>query len=87
MGAFSLGRVVATPAALELVGWAGAYALLTRHVNNDWGDLEAFDRRQNTRALETGARLFSAYETPSGRVWIITEADRSSTCVLTPSEY
>jgi len=53
----------------------------------DWDDSGAFERRENDRALRTGARLFSAYDTPEGRLWIITEADRSSTCVLLPEEY
>ena len=87
MGSFPLGRVVATPGALELVGPEGVYGLLRRHAAGDWGELGGFDRAENTRALETGARIFSAYETPAGRVWVITEADRSSTCVLLPSEY
>jgi hypothetical protein len=86
-GLFSLGKVVATPGALELVGVAGVYGLLQRHGVGDWGDLEASDRRGNEKALKTGARLFSTYETPAGRVWIITEADRSSTCILLPDEY
>lgn len=43
--------------------------------------------KMRERALKTGERLFSAYDTPAGRVWIITEWDRSSTCVLLPSEY
>jgi hypothetical protein len=82
---FNLGAVVATPGALELgVDLAG---LLARHRRGDWGDLGAFDRRENDRALKTGERLFSAYETPAGKVWIITEWDRSSTCLLLPSEY
>jgi hypothetical protein len=34
-----------------------------------------------------GARFFSAYETEAGKVWIITEADRASTCILLPEEY
>ena len=84
---FALGRVVATPGALELVGPEGVYGLLRRHAAGDWGDLDAHDRGENSRALKTGARIFSAYETPAGRVWVITEADRSSTCVLLPSEY
>ena len=83
----ALGQVVATPGALDLIGHAGVYGLLRRHAAGDWGDLDAFDRRQNSRALKTGARIFSAYETPAGRVWVITEADRSSTCILLPSEY
>ncbi len=85
---FPLGQVVATPAALELPGPLGAYGLLRRHAAGDWGDLlDAHDRRANERALKTGERIFSAYETPAGRVWVITEADRSSTCVLLPEEY
>ncbi len=84
---FAPGRVVATPGALDLIGHAGAYALLRRHLSGDWGALDTHDRRENVRALSAGARIFSAYETPAGRVWIITEADRSSTCILLPEEY
>jgi hypothetical protein len=86
---FPLGRIVATPGALELLAATGTdpAELLARHQAGDWGDLGAFDRRENDRALRTGARLFSAYDTPEGRLWIITEADRSSTCLLLPSEY
>ena len=44
-------------------------------------------------ALRSGARIFSAYQTPQGeRVWIITEAAndqgaRRSACILLPEEY
>lgn len=83
---FPLGQVVATPGALGLIGLVGAYALLKRHAAGDWGDLGAFDRRENDRALRTGERLFSAYETPAGRCWIITEASREVTTILLPEE-
>ena len=84
---FELGRVVATPGGLDTFGHEGVYALLRRHAGGDWGDVDGHDRRANEQALATGTRLFSAYDTAAGRVWIITEADRSSTCVLLPSEY
>ncbi len=85
---FELGRVVATPGALSLfASGVNPTELLARHHGGDWGDLGAFDRRENDRALKAGERLFSAYETLAGRVWIITEPDRSSTCLLLPSEY
>ena len=84
---FELGRVVATPGALDMFGHEGIYVLLRRHAGGDWGDLDGHDRRENERALRDGARLLSAYDTPAGRCWIITEADRSSTCILLPSEY
>jgi hypothetical protein len=32
-------------------------------------------------------RIFSSYEVPAGKVWIITEADRVVTTVLLPEEY
>jgi len=32
-------------------------------------------------------RILSAYNTPSGRLWVITEADRSVTTFLLPEEY
>jgi hypothetical protein len=33
-------------------------------------------------------RILSAYHLKDGtKIWIITEADRSSTCILLPSEY
>jgi hypothetical protein len=84
---FSLGRLVVTPGVLETFGHEGCFRLLARHAGGDWGDVSGCDRRENERALRDGARLFSAYDTPAGRCWIITEADRSSTCVLLPSEY
>ncbi len=85
---FPLGRVVATPGALALLDAGEVGDLLGRHASGDWGDLDAHDRRANAQALKTGARIFSAYETSKGgRVWIITEADRSSTCILLPEEY
>jgi hypothetical protein len=84
-----LGRVVATPGALKLLTEARVHPfdLLARHATGDWGDLCTFDRRQNEIALRDGLRVLSSYEIPAGRVWIITEADRSITTILLPEEY
>ena len=84
-----LGRVVATPGALKMLMEARAHPFeyLARHATGDWGELCAFDRRQNEIALREGYRIFSSYEITSGRVWIITEADRSITTILLPEEY
>jgi hypothetical protein len=61
---------------------------MRRHLTGDWGDLDEDDKRANAHALKSGARLFSAYHTSSGtKFYIITEADRSSTCFLLPEEY
>jgi hypothetical protein len=84
-----LGRIVATPGALKLLSEIGAHPfdLLARHVTGDWGDLCAFDRRQNEIALRGGYRVLSSYPVGRERVWIITESDRSVTTILLPEEY
>ena len=91
MGPLSLGRVLATPGALRALSEAGEdpFRLLARHASGDWGDLDTHDRRENQRSLKNGWRVLSSY--PIGedgqRVWVITEADRSSTTILLPEEY
>jgi hypothetical protein len=84
-----LGRVVATPGALNLLEKSGGHPFeyLARHATGDWGDLRAFDRRQNERALRNGHRVLSSYPVGEKSVWIITEADRSITTILLPEEY
>jgi len=87
---FRLGRIVATPGALEALKEAGqtSWEFLARHQSGDWGDLGEEDRRENELALREGFRLLSAYRTKTGRkLWVITEADRSATTILTPEEY
>jgi len=54
--------------------------------------MDNFDKRQDDIAVKEGHRIFSAYDVPLDgneikRIWIITEADRSCTTVLLPSEY
>jgi hypothetical protein len=85
---FEPGVLAATPGALDRIPWARPLnELLSRHLSGDWGDVPRSDARANDYALQHDERLFSAYETPWGRIWIITEADRSSTPILTPEEY
>jgi hypothetical protein len=84
-----LGRVVATPGALNLLSEIGEdpFDFLARHASGDWGELCAFDRRQNEIGLRAGYRVLSSYPVGRERVWIITEADRSVTTILLPEEY
>ena len=60
---------------------------LYRHVCGDWGDMDEEDSALNNSSIETGGRLFSAYKIDDTTIWIITEADRSSTTILFPDEY
>jgi len=90
MGLFKLGQVVATPGALDALRAAGQAPadFLSRHVNGDWGNVDAHDKEQNEIAVREGERILSSYQTSQGeRLWVITEHDRSSTCILLPDEY
>jgi hypothetical protein len=89
MGPLPLGRIVATPGALEVLSEAGEDPLsyLSRHSSDDWGDLDEEDRRENERSLRNGWRILSSYPGGGKTVWIITEADRSVTTILLPEEY
>lgn len=61
---------------------------IQRHQAGDWGELDARDKAANDLALKNQTRIFSAYRAANGtRFWIITEAGRSSTCVLLPEDY
>jgi hypothetical protein len=87
---FPLGATLATPAALNVLEKAeiSAGSLFDRHICGDWGDLDQNDKNSNDDALKSGASVFSSYDLPTkATVWIITEADRSATTILLPSEY
>ena len=86
---FALGHLVATPAALDLCREHGLdpLAYVRRHVCGDWGAVCAEDAAANERAVSRALRLLSVYDTPGGRLWVITEADRAATTVLLPSDY
>lgn len=89
---FNLGHAVATPAALALLqaNQVSPATLLARHASGDWFDEQlraAVDVKANHEAITCGGRVLSAYLVQEHRVWVITEADRSSTCILLPEEY
>ena len=87
---FTLGRLVATPGALELLTRAEQTPLefLTRHSRGDWGQCCSEDAKENDFSVKAGFRILSVYSTRTGeKLWIVTEADRSVTSLLTPSEY
>jgi len=85
---FPLGKLVATPAAMQAVPLEVIIGALVRHGRGDWGLVSRNDWQANQKALADGGRLLSVYETRDGsRFWIITEADRSLTSVLLPGDY
>ena len=87
---FPLGRIVATPGALAELENAGDSPgpFIKRHVTGDWGEVDEHDQLENEFSLAQGFRLLSAFTLSNGtKLWIITEADRSATTLLLPSEY
>lgn len=85
---FELGQMVSTPGALAALTREEITKALARHHRGDWGDVGRHDWRANEEALTEGLRLFSVYHSETDqKFWVITEADRSSTCVLLPEEY
>ncbi|MDH6165559.1 hypothetical protein M2282_000687 [Variovorax boronicumulans] len=63
---FALGRVVATPGAIELMQRTetNPFALLGRHVTGDWGECDPEDAQTNEDALTHGSRVLSVYRLP-----------------------
>ena len=87
---FSPGQIVATPGALAIMKTHHCLPLdlLIRHLTGDWGVVPEEDAQANQQALMDGSRILSSYPMPnSARIWVITEADRSSTTFLLPEEY
>ena len=86
---FNPGRMAATPAFMAKVTPDWAVVALAMHLNANWGLVDAEDWAANDAALKTGGRILSSYAMPddASEFWILTEADRSVTTFLLPSDY
>lgn len=67
---------------------------LNRHRSGDWGNLDDEDKQLNQDSLAeekekgfTYDSLFSSYDTGFGKIFVITECDRSVTTILLSEEY
>ena len=59
-----------------------------RHINADWGEVEASDRMMNDYNLGRKGMLFSQYRTEAELIyWVITYPGHVETLVLFPDEY
>lgn len=87
---FSLGRLFLTPGAIEVLAEAGQspQEFISRHARLEQGKLCDEDHKENLFSVDKPLRIFSAFKTTRGvKIWCITEADRSATTLLLPSEY
>ncbi|QDT59431.1 hypothetical protein SV7mr_19380 [Stieleria bergensis] len=87
---FDLGQIVATPGALAALEGTDEAPMdfIKRHASGDWGCAHEDDKELNDDAIWDGTRIFSVYVTKNDEtLYCITEADRSSTCLLLAEEY
>jgi hypothetical protein len=87
---FELGRIVATPGALDALEKNNDTAMryVMCHVMGNWGDLPQEDIDTNMMSISEGERVMSSYRLVDKTwIWVITESDRSCTTVLLPEEY
>lgn len=89
MKKFALGRLLVTPGAKEEMERVSVdeIELLGRHQGGDWSEMEVEDQEENEFSIERDLRIFSSYTYMNVKFWVITEADRSATTILLPSEY
>lgn len=84
---FPLGQVVATPAAITVTTDEDRRTFLYRHQIGSWEETSQEDRMENMLGLFHNLRIFTVHQAAKGEIWIITEADRSITTILTPEDY
>jgi len=87
MPQFEIGQTYATPAAAEFLTSNEATRLLQFHTRGYWDEMDSEDILENELSVEKGFRVFSAYTVRGRKIWVITEADRSYTTFLFPSDY
>ena len=87
---FLLGNVYLTVGAREALEESNQTAteFLAKHQLGDYGDICEDDKRENELSVKEGFRILSSYKTLKGvKIWIITEADRTSSCLLLLEDY
>lgn len=86
---FELGQIVFTPGARAALAENNVdpLTLIARHVSGDWGIVSEDDAKENELSIKEGFRIWSTYKVGLEKIYVITEADRSSTCLLLPNEY
>ncbi len=87
---FPLGQIFLTIGAKEVLEESNQTPdeFLAQHQSGNWGLVCEDDRRENELSIKEGFRILSSYKTSLGeKLWIITEADRSSSTILCPYEY
>jgi len=90
---FAVGRILQTKAVYETgkenaTFYRQVMESLAKYMQCDWGDSGIDDSARNDRAVKKkDDRIVASYETTEGKLFIITEWDRSYTTVMFAEEY
>ena len=93
MSNFKLGRLVMTRGISDTIAENEVFKkevmnCLGRYIRKDWGDMCDEDKQLNDMAvINDDERILAAYNTTEGKIYIITEHDRSYTTVVFSHEY
>jgi len=84
---FTLGKLLIADSVQSVVDDHEIQLALRRHVRGDWGDIDHRCGLRNKTALADGGIVESLYVAAEGhRFKVVTEPDRSFTCVLPAGE-
>ncbi|OOF39159.1 hypothetical protein BKK47_07245 [Rodentibacter mrazii] len=84
---FTLGNVVCTAEVKKSLGMQHIHRLIEKQLSYDWGMVGLGDWTLNDRAVENGGRVLSHHYIGDEYVYVLTEADRSSTTIMLEYEY
>jgi hypothetical protein len=87
MSLFQLGNCVITPAAQEFLEANNRSPQMLIRGHHDGSLWSSQNEAQNIEAVKVGDRVLTSISINDELLFIITEADRSSTCILLGSEY
>ncbi|OOF50779.1 hypothetical protein BKK52_01120 [Rodentibacter trehalosifermentans] len=84
---FTLGRVVCTAEVKKSLGMQHIHRLIEKQLSYDWGIIYRSAWAHNDQAVENGGRVLSHHYIGDEYVYVLTEADRSSTTIMLEYEY
>jgi hypothetical protein len=80
-------RILATPGVTDILSESQIADLAVSHMGGNFGELPLEDRELNKKSFQGGGGYMSIFHIEEAEIWVITEADGSTTTVLLPSEY
>lgn len=83
----TLGKITVTTAISEILNAAQIYHLIEQQLSYDWGNTCQSDWLLNDNAIKEHGRVVSLHSIDNEDIFVITEADRSTTTIMFTYEY